>query len=599
MLKFSYLCSVKRKHADIDRMVMESHYLESLERESSPSMCDMERQDYIDQINDLKATNRRLLDMIDTLKQTLDTVTASNRRNEELVKKLTAQIEQLQKMVKDLQDRNNRHNKHTFGKSSLKKTKRAEEKASRDEEKEDYDGNHDVPNHKEEMIDQTKVKSEHLDGERAKRENYTKMNAAKVTVLLCDTTNIPEGMRFVGFKEINEFDKISYVECISYQVAILEDEFGVRHEYFAPADVEKANGRRPHLNTMPGTHGTPEFIADLAADIYQMHTPNYREGIRMEMDKFTCSDNTRMNWLKKGAKMLKPLLELLKMKLLKVGSFLNIDETWCRIRVKIKGDGTKLGHYFKKYIWILINKIEQVAYFLYDNDENDSRGYRPISSFLSGFKGTLESDAYVVYKQLTKEHPDILHCICWAHVRAKFQYAFEISKEEDAAWYRNQIDYLYLVESECFINELTPDQIKKRREKKDITDTLTALYTHARKALLNKGKKYGDLMIQALNYMLNSWDELQNYRKDGRYTIDNLPAERAIRPFTVSRKNSLHYSSEEGVEMAMIYLTVIETAKMWGLQIKEYLAYVWREIMSGNNNYEELTPEVVIARRNG
>ena len=53
--------------------------------------------------------------------------------------------------------------------------------------------------------------------------------------------------------------------------------------------------------------------------------------------------------------------------------------------------------------------------------------------------------------------------------------------------------------------------------------------------------------------MLNSRDELQTYRKDGRYTIDNLPAERAIRPFTVSRKrstlslcyakNSLHYSA--------------------------------------------------------
>ena len=609
---FSYFCKVKKKHADIDRMVMESHYLESLERESSPSMCDMERQVYIDQINDLKATNKRLLDMIDTLKQTLDTVTASNRRNEELVKKLTAQIEQLQMMIKNLEDRNNRHNKHTFGKSSLKKNKLAESQTSREEEKEDYDGNHDAQNYDEksadDQIDQTKVKSEHLDGERAKRENYTKMNAAKVTSLLCDTTHIPEGMRLIGFKEINEFDKVSYIECVSYQVAILEDEFGVRHEYFVPADTEKAAGRRPHLNTMPGTHGTPEFIADLAADIYQMHTPNYREGIRMEMDKFTCSDNTRMNWLKKGAIMLKPLLELLKMKLLKVGSFLNIDETWCRIRIKIKGDGTKLGHYFKKYIWILINKIEQVAYFLYDNDENDSRGYRPISSFLSGFKGTVESDAYVVYKQLPKEHPDILHCICWAHVRAKFQYALEISKEEDAVWYRNLIDYLYLVESEIIINRLTPDKIKERREKKDITDTLTSLYTHARKALCNKGKKYSDLMLQALNYMLNSWDELQNYRKDGRYTIDNLPAERAIRPFTVSRKNSLHYSSEEGVEMAMIYLTVIETAKMWGLQIKEYLAYVWREIMSGrstlslslskNTDYESMTPEVVVARKN-
>ena len=115
-------------------------------------------------------------------------------------------------------------------------------------------------------------------------------------------------------------------------------------------------------------------------------------------------------------------------------------------------------------------------------------------------------------------------------------------------------------------------------------------------------------MIQALNYMLNGWDDLQTYRKDGRYTIDNLPAERAIRPFTVSRKrstlslcyakNSLHYSSEEGVEMAMTYLTIIETAKMWGLQVKEYLTYVWREVMSGNTDYDSMTPEVVIARQN-
>ena len=62
----------------------------------------MERQDYINQINDLKGYVRQLLGMIDTLKQTLDTVSASNRRNEELVKKLTAQIEVLQRMIKEL-----------------------------------------------------------------------------------------------------------------------------------------------------------------------------------------------------------------------------------------------------------------------------------------------------------------------------------------------------------------------------------------------------------------------------------------------------------------------------------------------------------------
>lgn len=33
---------------------------------------------------------------------------------------------------------------------------------------------------------------------------------------------------------------------------------------------------------------------------------------------------------------------------------------------------------------------------------------------------------------------------------------------------------------------------------------------------------YGDLINKVLNYMLNGWDELQNYRMDGHYTIDNM-----------------------------------------------------------------------------
>lgn len=44
------------------------------------------------------------------LKQALDSVTVSNKRNEELVVKQTAQIDQLQKMVKNLEDKNRRHN---------------------------------------------------------------------------------------------------------------------------------------------------------------------------------------------------------------------------------------------------------------------------------------------------------------------------------------------------------------------------------------------------------------------------------------------------------------------------------------------------------
>lgn len=47
------------------------------------------------------------------------------------------------------------------------------------------------------------------------------------------------------------------------------------------------------------------------------------------------------------------------------------------------------------------------------------------------------------------------------------------------------------------------------------------------------------LMRRALNYLHSFWKQLFNYRRNGEYTIDNLAAERAIRPLTVQRKNSL------------------------------------------------------------
>ena len=596
---------MKRKVQTVEEMVMHAHYLEALEIESKvqTSLSAMERSDYEAQIRDLKETNDRLLEMIKTLQLTIDSLHASNKRNEELVKNLLKQVSDLQKMIADFEDRNRRHNKNTYGKKSHKAKKSVDDKPSREEEKDNYDGSHDHPSsccpdekNESESLDVTKVKSEHLDKERGPRGPYTQMDAAKVVTLHCDISNLPKGMRFVCFKDVEEYDKISYIECISYQVAVLEDEFGNRHEYFVPTDEKKAAGRRPHLNTMPGTHATLGFLADLAVERFQLLVPNYREGIRMKIDKFTSCDNTRLNWLKKGAEWLKPLLGKIKIRLLKAGSFLNIDETWERVRIKVRGDGTKLGHYFKKYIWVLINKVERVSYFLYDNDGNDSRGRRPIENFLGDFKGSIMSDAFIVYKQLTRDNPDLLHCLCWAHVFNNFDDALVISGEKDAVLFKNLISYLYLVDNENILHERTPEEIKKRRGEKDVTDTLIALHELAEKLLRRKGSKYSALMVKALNYMLNGWDELLNYRKDGRFTIDNLPAERAIRPVTVARKNSLHYSSEEGLEVALTYMTVIETVKMLGMNAKDFLVRAWREAIYGNNDMESLLQPVPVCK---
>lgn len=52
--------------------------------------------------------------------------------------------------------------------------------------------------------------------------------------------------------------------------------------------------------------------------------------------------------------------------------------------------------------------------------------------------------------------------------------------------------------------------------------------------------------------MLIGWNELQNNREDRFYSIGNTTAELSIRNFIVNRKNSMFYSSEEGIEIASI-----------------------------------------------
>ena len=399
-------------------------------------------------------------------------------------------------------------------------------------------------------------------------------------------------MKFIGYKDIEEYTKKSYVECTVFKVAVYEDKYGVRHDFYQPKDEKDT--RRPNLNVVPSTHCTPEFLADLVVDHYMLMTPIYRQSIRNVLDKLQISSNTNRNWLAQGAELLTPIVRLLKKKLLKVKSILNIDETWTKVRIKFKGDRTKLGRYFKKYVWVLVNKAKQITYFFYDNDENDSRGKRPIQTFLGDFLGTIQSDGYVVYKELTKDNPANEHLMCWAHVRNKFEAVFKACKDVDANTFVQLIATLYRVEAECLLNHYTPQQIKKRRQQKDVTNILSLIYKKANRMLTNSNRyHYSDMMRKALVYVTSNWKDLIKYRNDGRFTIDNMLAERAVRPFTVKRKNSLFFSSEDGIESALKYHTLIETCKNVGLNVKEYFTYVFSRLIEGEKDYEKLLPSAV------
>jgi transposase len=83
---------------------------------------------------------------------------------------------------------------------------------------------------------------------------------------------------------------------------------------------------------------------------------------------------------------------------------------------------------------------------------------------------------------------------------------------------------------------------------------------------------------KALVYLNNQWDRLVRYIDDGQYPIDNNAAERAIRPFTIGRKNWMFSKSQAGATASANLYSLVETAKANNLNAYEYLRLVFTHL---------------------
>ena len=143
---------MKKTDQTVEEMIMRSHYLNALELESGAEepLSDMEREAFLETMQDLKEIIKNSNDMIRSLQDTIRNLQSELDRSRShseqyltLISDLRSMIADLQnkldereKEISDLRDLNNRHNKMTFGnKSTGRKFKRPTQKRSRDEEK--------------------------------------------------------------------------------------------------------------------------------------------------------------------------------------------------------------------------------------------------------------------------------------------------------------------------------------------------------------------------------------------------------------------------------------------------------------------------------
>ena len=64
------------------------------------------------------------------------------------------------------------------------------------------------------------------------------------------------------------------------------------------------------------------------------------------------------------------------------------------------------------------------------------------------------------------------------------------------------------------------------------------------------------------------------YLEDGQCSLSNNLSENSIRPVTVGRKNWLFSDTPDGASDDALYLTIVEMAKAYGLNLYEYLKYL-------------------------
>ena len=84
---------------------------------------------------------------------------------------------------------------------------------------------------------------------------------------------------------------------------------------------------------------------------------------------------------------------------------------------------------------------------------------------------------------------------------------------------------------------------------------------------------------------------LRPYLEDGRLSIDNNAAERGMRSIAIGRKSYLFMGADKGGKFAAIAYTLIETAKLNGIDPQAWLTYALSRIADHKiNRIDELLP---------
>jgi transposase len=215
-----------------------------------------------------------------------------------------------------------------------------------------------------------------------------------------------------------------------------------------------------------------------------------------------------------------------------------------------------------------------------------SRSAREIRSQLASYSGIVQVDAYSAYKSLAKAGRNagpITLAYCLAHARRKFT---DVYRKAPSDFLRNIIERfaeIYAVEAEI--------RGMSANERREVRQAKTAPMMAALKDALESGLQpisAKSATAGAIKYALGHWTGLTAFLEDGRIEIDSNTVERTMRAIALGRRNSLFAGSCGGAESWAILASLLQTARLNGLDPYTWLNDVLERMISGEVKSHEL-----------
>jgi transposase len=307
---------------------------------------------------------------------------------------------------------------------------------------------------------------------------------------------------------------------------------------------------------IPGGRYSPLFAVEVAVSKYLDHLPLERQSRIMQREGLAVGSQTLWDQLDALAGHLEPTYRELSRRALE-SPLVHADETHWRLMAKSER---------KKYWAWFLTSADTVYCRIFDNRAKGSA-----QQLLAGYRGTVVADGYGAYEALARAGPGFTLAHCWAHARRKFVEA-ESHYPRQAQEILGLIGELYAVERDVLsqgVEDSPADRLASRAR----------LRAERSRALIEKIRVWAESQAvlprsglgQAIRYLRELWPGLTRFLDDPRVPLDNNPVERALRGLVVGRKNHYGSRSRRGCEVAALFYSLIETAKLCGVEPKSYL----------------------------